>query len=184
MRNITPDRKLALPRTIMKIRKPVGPSERWGVSTAEKIVGSWAGSLSGAMAVNIGGHGAENTSEKNGLPQGGAQGPEDGACWQGGSSQGPSQAGGGRSQGLIWRDPALDAGRGRGGVPQAQGRDAGSGNRARARGSLPAPGRGGVVGAGDRCRRQQGDAGPVRGRAHTRQDGGARRSQGARLHQD
>ena len=43
---------------------------------------------------------------------------------------------------------------------------------------------GGALGAGDRCRRQQGDAGAVRRRRHARKDGGARRGEGARLRQD
>ena len=45
-----PVMKLMPPSTIMKITNPVGPSERCGVSTAEKIVGSRCGSLSDAMA--------------------------------------------------------------------------------------------------------------------------------------
>ena len=61
--------------------------------------------------------------------------------------------------------------------PRAQG-------RAQAHQSVYAPGRGGAVRAGDRCRRQQGDAGAVCGRRYARQDGGARRGAGAGADQD
>src|SRR5262245_43179050 len=44
--------KLRVPSISMKIRKPLGLSERFGVSTAEKIVGS--GSRSAFMPPNIG----------------------------------------------------------------------------------------------------------------------------------
>ena len=37
---MTPAIKLKHPRQSIKMRKPVGPSERCGVSTAEKILGS------------------------------------------------------------------------------------------------------------------------------------------------
>ena len=47
-----------------------------------------------------------------------------------------------------------------------------------------AAGRGGAVGAGDRCRRQQGDAGFVRARRHAGKDGRARRGARARPDQD
>ena len=47
-----------------------------------------------------------------------------------------------------------------------------------------AAGRGGALRAGDRRRRQQGDARAVRRRRHAGEDGGARRGEGARLHQD
>ena len=60
----------------------------------------------------------------------------------------------------------------------------GAEGRARAPQPLHAAGRGGAVGAGDRCRRQQGDARAVRGRRHAAKDAGARRGHGARLHQD
>src|SRR5262245_54055113 len=46
--------KLRLPSTSMKIRKPLGLSELFGVSTAEKIVGSGSRALSAAMPANIG----------------------------------------------------------------------------------------------------------------------------------
>ena len=49
-----PVTKLIPPSTAMKIRNPVGESERCGVNTAEKIVGSGFGSLSGVMPLNIG----------------------------------------------------------------------------------------------------------------------------------
>ena len=78
----------------------------------------------------------------------------------------------------------LDAGRGRGGVPPLPGRQSGAEGRTPARQSLHAAGRRRAVGAGDRCRRQQGDARSVRRRRHAGEDGGARRGQGARLHQD
>ena len=51
--------------------------------------------------------------------------------------------------------------------------------------SVHAAGRGGAVGAGDRRRRQQGDAGAVRARRHAGEDGGARRGRRvARADQD
>ena len=50
--------------------------------------------------------------------------------------------------------------------------------------SVHAAGRGGAVGAGDRCRRQQGDAGAVCARRHAGENGGARRGPRARPDQD
>src|SRR3954471_20724966 len=49
-----PAAKLMPPSTSMKIRKPVGPSERCGVSSAEKIVGSELRSLSEVIRLTIG----------------------------------------------------------------------------------------------------------------------------------
>ena len=56
--------------------------------------------------------------------------------------------------------------------------------RAASHQSVHPAGRGGAVGAGDRCRRQQGDAGSVRARRHAGEDGRARRGAGARPDQD
>src|SRR5215472_2215366 len=47
-----PDAKLKAPSTSMKIRKPVGLSDRWGVRIAEKISGS-GGLLSALMGLTI-----------------------------------------------------------------------------------------------------------------------------------
>ena len=47
----------------MNAAKPAGPSERCGVSTAEKIVGSQMGSLSAGMALIIENYGAQDTSQ-------------------------------------------------------------------------------------------------------------------------
>ena len=59
----------------MKIRKPVGPSERCGVSTAEKIVGSRCGSLSGgSWGPLYGNNGAQDTRRPTRNPQGAASG--------------------------------------------------------------------------------------------------------------
>ena len=60
----------------------------------------------------------------------------------------------------------------------------GTSRRTRAHRSLHAPGRGGALGAGDRCGRQQGDPCIVRRRRHAGKDGGARRSARARPHQE
>ena len=65
-----------------------------------------------------------------------------------------------------------------------QAADAGAEGRTAAHQSVHAAGRGGAVGAGDRRRRQQGDAGAVRARRHAGEDGGARRGKGARTDQD
>lgn len=55
MKNTMPAMKLMPPNTAIRIRKPARPSERCGVITAEKIVGSssalWADVLSAAMIV-------------------------------------------------------------------------------------------------------------------------------------
>src|SRR5712671_431664 len=49
-----PATKLMPPSTLMKTTNPVAPSDRWGVSTAEKIVGSAGKSLSLLIKPNIG----------------------------------------------------------------------------------------------------------------------------------
>ena len=51
-------------------------------------------------------------------------------------------------------------------------------HRARIHQPVHPAGRGRAVGAGDRCRRQQGDPGAVRARRHAGEDGGARRGAG------
>ena len=56
-----PVAKLMPPSTIINIRKPVRLSERCGVSTAEKIVGSGIGSLSAVMAAHYTGTMARKT---------------------------------------------------------------------------------------------------------------------------
>src|SRR5262249_19161415 len=64
IRNTIPVTKLAPPSTNISARKPLRPSERCGVSTAEKIVGSRAGSLSRTMALIIPKVMARRTSRK------------------------------------------------------------------------------------------------------------------------
>ena len=80
-------------------------------------------------------------------------------------------AGRGRCRPLF----ALHAGGGARDLPPLLRPAAGAEGRARARQPLHAAGRGGAFGAGDRCRRQQGDAGAVRRRRHAAKDAGARR---------
>ena len=78
-----------------------------------------------------------------------------------------------------WTQAEID-----GSLPPLPGRRSGAEGRTAAHQSVHAAGRGGAVGAGDRCRRQQGDAGVVRARRHAGKDGAARRRQGARSDQD
>src|SRR5262249_47359185 len=54
IRKKMPAVKLMPPSTSMKIKKPSGPSDRCGVGTGEKIVGSGGGALSGGLPVDIG----------------------------------------------------------------------------------------------------------------------------------
>ena len=74
--------------------------------------------------------------------------------------------------------------------PRSRKRSAGFRRRCRSRrascstSTVHAPGRGGALGAGDRRRRQQGDAGAVCARRHAGEDGGARRGARARADQD
>ena len=70
---------------------------------------------------------------------------------------------------------AMDARRDRGSVPPLRQGQSGAARRAAARQSVHAVGRGRPLRAGDRRRRQQGDAGSVRARRHAAKDGGARR---------
>ncbi len=78
----------------------------------------------------------------------------------------------------------LSAGRNRGSLPPFPRRQPDAEGRAAAHQSLHAAGRGGSVRAGDRCRRQQGNARFVRGRRHAGENGQARRGQGARFRED
>src|SRR5690348_17668892 len=105
--------KLNAPRQHMKTRKPVGPSERCGVMTAEKIFGSSGRSalqlLSPFIRPIIRNSDAQaHTPPKNAAAQvrpatagGGAQG-------QGGAAEGRQSPPRRRSQGRAWRTAAMD----------------------------------------------------------------------------
>ncbi len=84
----------------------------------------------------------------------------------------------------VFDRQALDPCADRGSVPPLPGGEPGTQRRAQAHQSVHAAGGGGAVGAGDRCRRQQGDARAVRGRRHAGKDGRARRGARARDDQD
>src|SRR6516165_10085296 len=134
-----PETKLTTPNATINTMNPTCPSERCGVITAEKIVGSRPPALSLLMLVTI--------------PQ-----PQ---SWR---KSRPAS---------LWRGPALDQCPDRGGVPPFPGRQPRTEGRATAHQPLHAARGGDVVGAGDRCRRQQGDTGAVQARRHAWEDGGA-----------
>src|SRR4051794_41081261 len=99
----TPVAKLAAPRQAIRIRNPVGPSERCGVRVAEKIGGSLRGSLSEVMAVIIK---KDGQKDDRAADQGGEE-------RQGRYSQRPAQTGRRGRQGGAWRTAAMDPCRGR-----------------------------------------------------------------------
>ena len=121
---------------------------------------------------------ARKTTPQN-LPRNGAAHPA-----KSGKPNRQTKSGAGPHIRKVRETETLDTGRSRGSVPALCEGQPGAARRARARRSLHAADRRGALGAGDRCRRQQGDARAVRGGRHAGQDGGARRRQGARLHQD
>ncbi len=171
--------------TSMKIRKPVGPSERCGVSTAENIAGSAGApgcrSLLSlvVMAVDYTGNDGETKTTSRTRPRSRSGEASRKALARKGKAA-PRQAPEGASQGRRRKPPGRNAA---GRPPRSRKRSAacrgqsGAARRACTCQSLYAAGRGGAVGAGDRRRRQQGDAGSVRGRRHAGKDGGARRGQ-------
>src|SRR6185437_2904141 len=94
----TPVTKLAPPKTSISSRKPVDPSERCGVSTAEKIVGSSRVSLSDVITLIIKKHGQKIDRATD---QGGEKG-------QGCRAQGAAQAGRRGQEGVPRRTDAMD----------------------------------------------------------------------------
>src|SRR3954468_7475156 len=146
-----PPAKLTAVITAMSTKNPTLLSDRCGVSSAEKSVGSaaaaaWA--LLSLMRVHYMLHGAQNE------PQAGKENPQETE---------------------IRQAQTLGAARGRGGVPSLQESQPGAEDRTRAHQSLHAAGRSRPLRAGDGRRRQQGDARAVRRRRYARENGRARR---------
>ena len=195
-RRTCPPMKLMPPTSAITSTKPVPDSERCGVMIAEKSVGSGFGSLSGRvcgvmLAFNIGQtwprKPTRNATGNRTAPATGRDRRAKGEERQGGEGRKDeiAKAEAGESAGLASRKRRL------GSRPRSRRRSAAFAaampepeGRTPAHQSVHAAGRGGAVGAGDRCRRQQGDAGAVRARRHAGEDGGARRGRGARIDQD
>ena len=150
--------------------KPVGPSERCGDRCAENSVGSSFAWLPSAMVGNYSSIMAKKPPPKS------AKSPK----------SPPKKAASKNAMRRVAarkaaaRRRALDRSRDRRGLhPLPQGQSGAEG-RARASQQFHAAGRGGDVGAGDGCGRQQGDARAVSGRRHAGEDGRARRGEAAR----
>ena len=157
------------------------PSERCGVSVAEKIVGSRSSALSAVMRAQYTEIMAKNSSTASASGQKRASQSAQG---QRAKVKPKRKRAAADTKAAARRVAAMDNGRDRGSVPPLQGRQPGAEERAATHQSIHAAGCGGAVGAGDRCRRQQGDAGAVCARRHAGKDGRARRGPGARPDQD